>query len=98
MAAVRKDGEYVVYVIQTRSANYRGGEWYNASLDHFGTPPGFSASSECWQTTGIDGTFDRAVGLAGLSAIANKHPGVEFRLAQVNITQKTAEVASMKWA
>ena len=96
MSFLRTDGDVEIFVLQTRSEKYRDGQWFNASLDYFGTPDGFSPSGICWQATGMNGTFSRTEGLAGLSWIATKHPGREFRLVKVRCIQTTEEISILK--
>lgn len=55
--ALRNDGKVEVYRIQTRTDTIKNSNWYYANLDHFGKPKGFGADGECWQETGIKGTF-----------------------------------------
>lgn len=98
MSALRKDGIATIYKIQTRSEGYKNGDWFNASLDNFGTPTGFSAADECWQKTGHIGTFSKDEAVSGLKWIAEKNPGHEFRIAEQTIAQTTVEVATMKVA
>lgn len=94
MAVLRKDGDVTVYVLQTKHKGKE--EWFNASLDHFGTPEGFSASHDCWQQTGINGTFDKFVGMQGLTWMANRHVGQPWRLAKIRITQETVAAAALQ--
>jgi hypothetical protein len=90
---LRKDGCYVIYIIETRSKSYKDGKWFTANLDYFGHPEDFSAPNACWQETGIEGTFDVKKGLKGLKWMKKRHPGKEFRLTAVHITQMKVPVA-----
>lgn len=83
---MRRDGTWVFDPIQHRD---KGGSWTNSSLDHFGHPPGFTASDKCWQLTGQSGCFDSRVAKAGLAWIRKRHPNGRFRLLLVHITQTT---------
>lgn len=82
-----KDGTFVFFIIVTRTKDYRRGQWFQASLDHFGSPPGFSASGDCWQQIGERGTFDEDEAKAGLLWMAKKHPKNEWGLQRVEATQ-----------
>ena len=92
---MRQDGTYTIYVIETMVPNYRDGEWFRASLDHFGYPPGFTASGQCWQETGEHGTYSLDEAIEGLTWIANRHPGDYFRVVQEVISKKTTEISTL---
>lgn len=96
MSMLREDGCVEIYKIQTKSAGYKQGSWFYASLDHFGYPEGFSAADTCWQRTGHTGTFNKEEALAGLKWISNKHPGISFRIVKLTLTQKTQVVCTNK--
>ncbi len=87
---LRCDGSFLIYKIQ--HDYHEDGEWTYSNFDTFGTPPGFSASSECWQKTGIHGTFDKIVARDGLFWIRHKNPGTKFRLVSVVISQITQPI------
>jgi hypothetical protein len=65
---IRTDGTFTIYRIQHRTP---GGRWTFSNFDHFGHPPGFTASEPCWQQTGVMGTFDREVAVKALRWIQN---------------------------
>jgi hypothetical protein len=92
MNALREDGTVTIYKIMTRTDNYSNGKWFEASLDHFGYPEGFSASDECWQATGHHGTYFERQGKDGLYWLHNKHPDKDFQLVQQVISVKTSNV------
>jgi hypothetical protein len=96
MTCLCKDGKVSVYCLQTRAKGYKNGDWFYASLDHFGHPEGFNASGECWQKTSIFGVFDLDLAMKGLKQICEKNPGEEFRLVNLRVMQHTREVAIMK--
>lgn len=89
---ISTDGCYKIYIIELRTEGYRNGKWFTASLDHFGSPPGFTACDECWQRTGVRGTFDEKVGRKGIKWMRKKYPNEEFRLTCVHITQMKVPV------
>lgn len=98
MNSLRQDGEFSIYLIETRdeTGKYLDGRWYTVSFDHFASPEGFKASCECWQTTGYMGTFDEDQAIAGLHWIAKKNPGQPFRIVKKEIKQVTTEIANLK--
>lgn len=88
---LRNDGKYTIFVIQHEQPE-KGKEstWVYSNLDVFGYPEGFSASDDCWQKTGIHGTFDAEQAMEGLSELRKKNKDKHrFRLALVRITQIT---------
>jgi hypothetical protein len=89
---IRRDGCYQIFLIETRSKNYKNEEWFTASLDHFGSPPGFTASDDCWQRTGVYGTFVEKTAREGLKWIRRRHSDTEFRLVCVHISQMKVKV------
>lgn len=88
---IRVDGNFTIYKIQHWSA----GKWVSSSLDHFGTPhilcasKGFSACGDCWQQTGVHGTFDLHAASEGLAWMTQEWPDHWFRIAKVTISQLT---------
>ncbi len=82
---ISRDGKFTIFRIQHRS----GTKWGFSSFDYFGTPKGMSASDECWQITGVMGTFSRERGFIGLLWIRSKWPTHKFRLVRVEIQQET---------
>jgi hypothetical protein len=97
---LRNDGKYKIYMIRHLAEVGAFGrdksEWHFSNFDHFGTPIGFSASGDCWQETGIHGTFDLETGLEGLRWIADKHRGTKFRLVKLTLTRQTETISSMR--
>lgn len=105
---LRNDGKYEIYMIQhlaeVGAFGHTKSEWHFSNFDHFGTPvctgvcadKGFSASGDCWQETGIHGTFDMEIGLQGLRWIADKHRGIKFRLVKLTLTRQTETISSMR--
>jgi len=82
---LRVDGEYRIFTLQYW--NEKEHAWADAGLDHFGHPEGFTASGECWQRTGVNGTFDEDEALAGAAQLQKRH-GVPFRVAVLEISQR----------
>lgn len=91
---IRTDGTYKIYILETKDSDHKKGEWYTANLDHFGAPPGFTASDRCWQVTGVYGCFNEAPARQGLTWIRARHPGRDFRLVCTHITQLKTPVAA----
>lgn len=90
------DGAYQIYIIQ--HPNSRGG-WVMSSLGHFGLrdvdlrgDDGFLASGKCWQTTGMEGTFELEKARRVIAKLRELNPDRVFRIAQVNIMQQTIYV------
>lgn len=82
------DGVSILYEIQHQPGDEKT-LWRFSSLDHFGTPKGFAASCDCWQKTGIHGTFDLQEGLAGVRLLKSKWPAFRFRLVKRTYFQHT---------
>lgn len=106
---VRNDGDFVIYVIKHRKNN---DEWTLSSMDSFDFAGAvwqnhggwnyprreFSASGDCWQQTGITGTFKRDAALAALSAVSEANPDYEFGIFEVKISQHSRPIATMSLA
>ena len=104
-AAIHEDGDFTVYIVERfsdRKWRYAGiGDVFAANIPsekRFQPGPygktlspfaDFGASGECWQRTGIHGVFDPKVGMAYVTQLTEHNPGVQFRLAEVRITQHT---------
>ena len=86
---MRCDGIFDIHQIQHLQSD---GEWVMSSLDHFGTPIGFSPSCECWQKTGVRGTFARGLALDGVRWLRARHPDYKFRVVLVTTSQITRVV------
>lgn len=86
---LRTDGDFTFFVLQTWTS--RSG-WFEANLDRYGTPPGFSSNEPCWQRTGHNGTFDREIGLAALTWMSQRHPNDPWRLVSKRIAQETVPI------
>lgn len=80
------DGKFKIYEIEHQQ---KDGKWVKSNLDYFGYPSDFNASGECWQRTGVSGTFNLPMVRNGLNWIQKKNPNHRFRLVLVTITQKT---------
>jgi hypothetical protein len=91
---MRCDADLIIFVLQGRSTEAKGKrDWFSPSYDHFGHPPGFNASGECWQKTGIHGTFDEDEGLAALRVFNREHVEYDWRLIRMHVVQEHIEVA-----
>lgn len=89
---MRTDGTYKLYKIQHRQESDR--RWVFSSFDFFGTPAGFTASSECWQVTGEYGTFGAIIARKGVVWMREHHPTRIFRVVKIITAQRTL---SMCW-
>jgi hypothetical protein len=95
---VRNDGDYVVYIIKHRCNTDHS--WAKSNMDRFSFAGDeeFGASGACWQSTSINGTFDRAKALAALTAIAEAYPDYEFGIFEVKISQHSRPIGTMSLA
>jgi hypothetical protein len=109
---LRNDGEYTIYIIQFKSKD-KFREWYNAGDCGQFLPKMFkdehdklrkkvplnslTACGDCWQQTGVSGTYNFDDAVKVMSYIAQITPGREFRVAEVKINQKTTQKCSMKF-
>jgi hypothetical protein len=83
---VRNDGNYVIYLIQHKE---RSGRWVRSIENE----RYFKASDECWQITGIHGTFDLEHAKKVYEHIINiEEEGNIYRIVKVTINQKTEDV------
>lgn len=86
---MRNDGDVTVFQIEHKSE----ARWYGTSFDYFGTPhEAFSASGQCWQETGIHGTYDAEIAEIALMRISRTWPETAFRLVRRRYV-RTTEVA-----
>lgn len=85
---MRTDGDFVIYVLYTRETT----SWFQPSYDHYGTPKGFSASDDCWQRTGVFGTFDKQTGIDAVSEMLGKHPGQDWKLCERKISHHHRDI------
>lgn len=92
---LRIDGEFTIYVLKGRATEHRSNKWFSPSYDSFGTPPGFTASDECWQATGIHGTFDESQAFSALKLFAKAYPEQDWRMEEVKISQQHTQIALM---
>jgi hypothetical protein len=92
---LRIDGYFTIYVLKGRNTEKKSEKWFSPSYDSFGTPPGFCASDECWQKTGVHGTFDEAQAFAALQLFAKAYPENDWRMEEVKISQHRSQIASM---
>lgn len=113
---LRQDGTVTIYMIQhwevPRGIMSKGGpgKWVFSCLGHFGTPPGFSASDECWQRYGHYGVLTLEEAKAGLEWIANRparripfdrdnqmvdNRDYRFRVVAVTLSQQTVPVLAL---
>ena len=63
----------------------------------FKTPfKNLSACGDCWQRTGVHGTYNLEDATYALIKVSEWNPGREFRVAKVEINQETTQIATMK--
>ena len=82
MNYMRRDGEYTIYLIEEWDEKHQ--RWERCSPRH---PKGFDSCGECWQTTGIHGTFDYDQALDGAGALQREFGG-PFRVVVMEISQR----------
>lgn len=56
------------------------------------TANGFGASGDCWQKTGVHGTFDQDAAFEAQRFMEDKFPLISWRVVQVNIMQMTTAI------
>lgn len=94
MMAIRTDGDFFIYILQVQLASNQ--KWVDANLDHFGFPWSFNASADCWQVTGVHGTFHKNEAIEALKWIREHWKKEKFRLVCRQIMQRTM-VVSEQW-
>lgn len=96
---LRKDGKYVIYMVQCRSISI-GAKWHFLNFDSiekglsqetiFSEPwRSFTACGECWQRTGEFGCFDIKVAKLFLKQLEKLSYDYKFRLVRITINQHT---------
>lgn len=85
---LHNDGSYTIYTIKCRKLN-RDSNYYYANLCTFGFPEGFKSSDECWQKTGIHGTFNLDEAKNAIKFLYDKHPDYLFKFVKLTLNQKT---------
>jgi len=93
---LRTNGAFTFFVIQ----HYQppspdgsiAGKWMDSNLDHFGHPPGFTASSPCWQKLGVHGCFESEEAMAGILTMKSNWPNHKFRIARYDVIQQCTTI------
>ncbi len=85
---LRNDGKYEVYVIEAKGE----GDWFQYNMDFCALTDDqpykdFSASGECWQSTGVHGTFDVRHALKMFNLMTKAKPEYQFRVTKYTIWQ-----------
>lgn len=57
----------------------------------------FTANGECWQITGIYGSFNKKDAIKILDRIAEWNPEHRYRVCELNLKQETKTIAEMKF-
>lgn len=84
---IRTDGKYQIYRIEQQ---WEGSEKWSDSNEN---EIEFPASSECWQLTGVHGTFDLKVAKEAFERVVSKpDENRRFRLVLVTIDQAKKEI------
>jgi len=65
-------------------------EFYNKHKPLFNH---LNAIGDCWQETGISGTYDRDIAIEICSLISSWFPQHSFKVCKVEIKQKTTDIA-----
>lgn len=100
---IRTDGEFVIYIIQHKYL--KKGKWtYSAAAgnffpDYYDNKEGWyylksfqkcvDACQDCWQQTGIHGSYSKLLVIAFCDALTKLNPKHEFRAAELKISQAT---------
>ena len=105
---VRNDGDYTIFILQFWADMHgRGADWhytgdgghYLPSIDYRNKTPepriSFTACGDCWQQTGIHGTYDYDIAHDFLKLVAKTAPDRKFRIARLEIFQRTTGVCEM---
>lgn len=105
---IRNDGDYTIFILQfwadIHGQHGRGADWHYAGdggrwcgkENHEKEPRrSFNASGSCWQQTGIHGTYDYETAHAFLLMCAKASPDRKFRIARLEIFQRTTGVCEM---
>ena len=100
---LRTDGLYGIYMIQHFDRN--AGKFVGSSFDYFGDAcwktgkhvrmaqnSCMCVCGDCWQRTGVHGTFRIASARWILRWLRLKHPTHEFRIVKVTVSQKTEPI------
>jgi len=101
---VRNDGDYTIYILEYWGNIGRKDEWlyagdgdqFTKGEDHFKEPfRSFGACGECWQETGIHGTYDKQTAFELLVKVAAHTPNRVFRIAELKISQTTTGICEI---
>lgn len=110
---VRKDGTYHIFILQFRDTpdkewcnsgdcdqwipeNLTRKQW-EAIVFNKGPLRPLGANGDCWQITGIQGTFVRKEAIRALHKIAEWNPTRRFRVCELLIIQQTTQIAEVKY-
>jgi len=109
---LRQDGEYIIFIIQHKYKDKKVEGWSNSGDCGQFFPNGpftekewrtkhkeidyFNASGDCWQDTGVHGTYDLNEAFQLLVKVIQWAPEHRFRIARIEIKQKTEQVAEAK--
>lgn len=106
---IRNDGKYTIFILQfkhLRKPTEDEGEWnYAGDGEQFCKGDGdfreeprcsFNALGDCWQQTGVNGTYDYDIAHQMLLMASKNSPGRKFRIARMEISQQTIEVCQIK--
>lgn len=112
MGFMRKDGKYKIYIVQFLSKDgkewsYAGScdHWFPKGITrkkyeqyaHKGVFSHLNAIGECWQKTGIFGSFHCIDAIRAMDKVAEWNPGRAFRVCKLEIEQKTTQIAEFKY-
>jgi len=108
---LRTDGKYKIYIIKHRYND--SGEWARSGdctqwiprkvvngknfkkVQQIFNP--FKAGGECWQQTGVHGSYKKRDAVKIMDLISEWKPGHRFRVCEVEIDQKTTTIAEKKF-
>jgi len=109
---VRNDGKYIIFILQfidrqDKEWCYSGDcdqwlpknlsreEWEGYVFTGIFRPLG--ANGDCWQKTGIQGTFSRNEAIQVMHKLAEWHPNRAFRVCELRIEQKTIPITEARY-
>jgi hypothetical protein len=104
---IRNDGKYVIYILQFwAKLNAKKYEWHYAGDGAQFCGPGdfrdeprvqFTACGDCWQETGVRGTYDYETAVKYLLQCVKHSNDKKLRIARLEIFQRTSGVIEMKY-
>jgi hypothetical protein len=100
---IRTDGTYKIFIIEflqesDKTWHYAGDgdHWLTGTLPFDKEPrKSFNACGNCWQQTGVFGTFDKKTAFDLLYIISENNKTRSFRVCELYISQKITPLITM---